>query len=72
MRPFVSSILSKHTGHVGSSIRFGVGGGKGFKVLETADDELAFGRSPDGSPGDSKVMSLTKTAWQIWGWKERT
>lgn len=34
IKPFVSSIRSKHTGHVGSSIRLGVGGGKGLRVYD--------------------------------------
>lgn len=33
----VSSILSRQTGHVGSSTRFGVGGGNGLRKVE-ADD----------------------------------
>ena len=37
-RPVDSSILSKHTGHVGSSIRAGVGGA--FGLLLRLDDGL--------------------------------
>lgn len=65
IRPFVSSMRSKHTGQVGSSIKFGVGGGKGFRVLETVAEELEAGMSSDGWVGVSNAMSLTKTAWQI-------
>ena len=36
-RPEVSSIRSRQTGHVGSSTRFGVGGGNGF--MKDAEDE---------------------------------
>lgn len=32
MRPLVLSILSRHTGHVGSSMRFAVGGGYGLEL----------------------------------------
>ena len=34
--PVVSSILSKHTGHVGSSSKDGVGGGAGFVEIAVA------------------------------------
>lgn len=37
--PFVSSIRSRHTGQVGSSIKFGVGGGNGRRLFDTADDD---------------------------------
>lgn len=36
--PVVSSILSRQTGHVGNSTRFGVGGGKGFKNVDAVVD----------------------------------
>jgi hypothetical protein len=39
-RPVVSSILSRHTGHVGNSTRLGVGGGNGFKKVEADEDGL--------------------------------
>ena len=62
MSPLVSSILSKHTGQVGSSIRFGVGGGNGFKVFEIAEDEPATALSSDVWLGVSKEIFLTNTA----------
>ena len=37
-RPVDSSIRSKHTGHVGSSINDGVGGGIGFAFREAEDN----------------------------------
>lgn len=36
-RPVVSSILSRQTGQVGSSIRFGVGGGNGLRFAGDAE-----------------------------------
>lgn len=60
-RPVVSSILSKHTGHVGSSTREGVGGARGFveKDVGATDKEatppdpfiavVSSGRATNGS-----------------------
>jgi hypothetical protein len=60
IRPLVSSILSKQTGHVGSSTRLGVGGGNGFKLFETAAEEVAIDLSLRmGRVGVSKVMLFT-------------
>jgi hypothetical protein len=41
--PVVSSIRSRHTGHVGSSTRFGVGGGNGLDVSPAARDGVSTG-----------------------------
>lgn len=73
IKPVVSSMRSKHTGQVGSSTRFGVGGGKGFRLLEAAtedDDEgvkgswFRLGNVRFSLMGVSKVIDLTKTTWQ--------
>lgn len=42
-RPVVSSILSKQTGHVGSSTRAGVGGACGFAVSDDANEGPSTG-----------------------------
>lgn len=64
----MSSIRSKQTGHVGNSTRSGVGGGKGFRLLNvvaldrTGDVECeVVGLFGGRSVGDSNVMLLTNT-----------
>ena len=49
---------SRHTGHVGSSIRLGVGGGKGLRVYDARD---WLGSASLGLVGVSKAIDLTKT-----------
>ena len=66
-RPEVSSIRSRQTGHVGSSTRFGVGGGKGLRKVDVEDEgikgswessgKLVFGRE---EVGVWKVIDLMK------------
>jgi hypothetical protein len=65
INPLVSSILSKQTGHVGNSIRSGVGGGNGFRVFETEEEEAATGISIVGCVGFLKVIFLTNTIWHV-------
>ena len=70
----VSSIRSRQTGHVGSSIRLGVGGGKGFSEFEDVvvaegvkGSWLRSGKLPFGGVGVSKVMERMKATWHVSG-----
>jgi hypothetical protein len=72
----VSSILSRHTGHVGSSTRLGVGGGNGFKKAELETEgvkgswessgKLVFGLE---EVGVWNVMDLMNMTWQVSGYQ---
>ena len=70
----MSSIRSRQTGQVGSSIRSGVGGGKGLKELHSGTAEgmngswLRSGKLALGAVGVSKVMDLIKATLQVSGW----
>lgn len=74
--PVVSSIRSRHTGQVGSSIRSGVGGGKGFGELYpgTVDGMKGSWWSPGklalGAVGVSKVIDLIKATLQVSGFRK--
>ena len=55
--PVVSSILSKHTGHVGSSSRDGVGGGAGLVEIAVAvAKEPAVGGVCAGENGSLSML----------------
>lgn len=55
--PVVSSIRSKHTGHVGSSSRDGVGGGAGLAEIAVAvAKEPAVGGTSAGENGSLSMF----------------
>jgi hypothetical protein len=58
---------SKHTGQVGNSTRFGVGGGNGLRLLDMPAGEDRGERAALDflRVGVSNVILLTKTTWQI-------
>jgi hypothetical protein len=65
IKPLVSSMRSRHTVQVGSSMRLGVGGGKGLRDLTTALDvdpnrSALLSKVPlfFSTPGVSTVMDL--------------
>lgn len=67
----MSSMRSRHTGQVGSSTRFGVGGGKGLEKL-AADGVKgscdSSGKLASGLPAVWKVMDLMNTTWHVSGY----
>jgi hypothetical protein len=72
-RPVVSSIRSRQTGHVGSSTRLAVGGGKGLRKVDEEEGvkgswessgKLVSGRE---EVGVWKVMDLINATWQVSG-----
>lgn len=65
---------SRQTGHVGSSMRFGVGGGNGFSELEDVDEAvgvkgswLRSGKLSLDRVGVSKVIDLMKATLHVSG-----
>src|SRR5688572_32968482 len=58
MRPFVSSMRSRQTGQVGSSMRFGVGGGNGLRLY---DARFWSALLACGLVGVSNLVDFTKT-----------
>lgn len=72
-RPDVSSIRSRQTGHVGSSTRFGVGGGNGFRK-DVEDEGMKGSWESSGKlvlgleeVGVWKVIDLMKVTWHVSG-----
>lgn len=72
----MSSMRSRQTGHVGSSTREGVGGGKGFRCVVGAGEGEGVKGSWESSGkevfgceevGVWKVMLLMNTTWQVSG-----
>lgn len=78
-RPVESSIRSRQTGHVGSSMREGVGGGNGLRKEAVTVDAVAAGVKGScvssgndvllwwGEVGVWKVIDLMKATWQVSG-----
>jgi len=73
-RPVVSSIRSRQTGQVGSSTRFGVGGGKGLRKVDVGDGangssaiswKFVFGEE---EAGVWKVIDFTKMTLHVSGY----
>ena len=57
---------SRQTGHVGSSTKFGVGGGNGRRLLDIPAEEVKAERAAlDFLVGISNVIVLTNTTWHI-------
>ena len=79
-RPVVSSMRSRHTGQVGNSTKFGVGGGKGLRWVDVtaggvkgsweSSGKLVEGLFAAVALGVWKVMDLMNTTWQVSGWRE--
>jgi len=61
-RPVVSSIRSRHTGHVGSSMSAGVGGGTGF-----VDSEDGGREAPVVDAGDTAAIAAESEAFGVNG-----
>ena len=64
MSPVVSSMRSRQTAHVGSSMRSGVGGGNGLSEF-TGVGPLPVDCLYSFWFGVSTVMDLMKVTWQI-------
>jgi len=66
--PVVSSIRSRQTGQVGSSIKCGSGGGKGVRTsVVVADVNGSCDIWGNDVLGVLKVMDLMKITWQVSG-----
>lgn len=66
-RPVDSSIRSRQTGHVGSSMRAGVGGACGFEDREVDDMGLAWRVEVVDGGGKDLLTEGVKGSWVISG-----